>query len=88
VNPPILRALVDHHARNLAPIVVPLIRDRRANPALFDRLTFPELNTITGDVGGRAIFPKYPLTYLPWLDEGLLIDIDTPEDLAKLEAGA
>jgi len=88
VNPPILRALVDHHARNLPPILVPLIRDRRANPALFDRVTFPELNTITGDVGGRAIFPKYPLTYLPWLDESLLIDIDTPEDLAKLEAGS
>jgi molybdenum cofactor cytidylyltransferase len=86
VNPPILRALIDHHARNLAPILVPLISDRRANPVLFDRLTFSELNTITGDVGGRAIFPKYPPTYLPWLDEGLLIDIDTPEDLAKLEA--
>jgi molybdenum cofactor cytidylyltransferase len=88
VSPPILRALVDHHARNLAPILVPMIRDQRANPVLFDRLTFPVLNTITGDVGGRAIFPKYPLTYLPWLDEALLIDIDTPEDLAKLEAGA
>jgi molybdenum cofactor cytidylyltransferase len=88
VNPPILRALVDHHARNLAPILVPLVRDRRANPALFDRLTFPDLNIITGDVGGRAIFQKYPLTYLPWLDESLLIDVDTPEDLAKLEAGA
>jgi molybdenum cofactor cytidylyltransferase len=88
VSPPILRALVGYHARNLAPILVPMIRDQRANPVLFDRLTFPVLNTITGDVGGRAIFPKYPLTYLPWLDEALLIDIDTPEELAKLEAGA
>ena len=84
VRTPILRALIERHARDLAPIVAPLVNGQRANPVLFDRITFPHLNSLSGDVGGRAIFPKYPVTYLPWHDESLLIDIDTPEDLTKL----
>jgi len=54
---------------------------------LFDRVTFPDLELLQGDVGGRAIFNKYPVSYLPWHDPSLLLDIDTPEDLAKLKAG-
>jgi len=81
---PILRALIERHARDLAPIVAPLVNGQRANPVLFDRVTFPLLNSLSGDVGGRAIFAKAPVTYLPWHDESLLIDIDTPQDLPKL----
>ena len=84
VRTPILRALIERHARDLAPIVAPLVNGQRANPVLFDRVTFPQLNTLSGDVGGRAIFPQVPVTYLPWHDESLLIDIDTPQDLSKL----
>ena len=87
VGTPVLRALIERHARDLVPIVAPLVNGQRANPVLFDRTTFPQLNSLSGDVGGRAIFSKVPVTYLPWHDKGLLIDIDTPEDLAKLTGG-
>jgi CTP:molybdopterin cytidylyltransferase MocA len=80
----ILNALTEKHAQTLAPIIAPLVAGRRANPVLFDRATFPNLMALTGDVGGRAIFSKYPVTYLPWHDESLLLDVDTPEDLLKL----
>jgi CTP:molybdopterin cytidylyltransferase MocA len=43
--------------------------------------------SLTGDVGGRAIFSKFPVTYLPWHDESLLVDIDTPEDYRRLTDG-
>jgi len=51
---------------------------------LFDRSTFGDLQNIRGDQGGRAIFHKYPVQSLPWHDAGILIDLDTPEDLEKL----
>ena len=84
VPPTLLRALVEQHCRELSPIVAPLVQGQRSNPVLFDRVTFPELMSITGDLGGRAIFSKFPVAYVPWHDESLLIDVDTPEDLKRL----
>jgi molybdenum cofactor cytidylyltransferase len=87
VPPTVLRALRDEHARTLAPIVAPLVQGQRANPVLFDRLTFPDLLTLRGDVGGRAIFHKYPVDYLTWHDQDLLADVDTPEEYRNLVNG-
>ena len=58
--------------------------EQRANPVLFDRVTFPDLLTLEGDVGGRAIFSKYQVEYLPWHDDRLLLDVDKPEDYQRL----
>jgi molybdenum cofactor cytidylyltransferase len=80
----ILRALVEKHAQGLFPIVVPMVIDQRANPVLFDRVTFPDLLTLEGDVGGRAIFHKHRVEYLPWHDDRLLLDVDTPEMYQRL----
>jgi CTP:molybdopterin cytidylyltransferase MocA len=41
--------------------------------------------SLSGDVGGRAIFGRQPVSYLPWHDEALLLDIDTPQDFQKLK---
>jgi molybdenum cofactor cytidylyltransferase len=82
----VLDALKSRHAEGLFPIVAPLIADRRGNPALFDRQTFPELRTLQGDVGGRAIFRNHPVEYLPWHDESLLFDVDSEDDYRKLLA--
>jgi molybdenum cofactor cytidylyltransferase len=66
--------------------VLPLATDRRAYPVLFDRETFPDLLALTGDTGGRALFQKYALDYVPWQDESLLLDVDTEDDYRKLLA--
>jgi molybdenum cofactor cytidylyltransferase len=81
----VLRALVERHSLDLSLIVAPQVQGQRSNPVLFDRLTFPDLLALTGDVGGRAIFSKHPVTTLPWYDESLLLDVDTPEDYERLE---
>jgi molybdenum cofactor cytidylyltransferase len=86
VTSAVLRGLVDSHAATMAPITAPLVLERRANPILFDRATFPDLMALTGDVGGRAIFGKHRLDYLPWHDESLLADVDTPADYLRLVA--
>jgi molybdenum cofactor cytidylyltransferase len=80
----ILRALVQKHAERLFSIVAPMVLDRRANPVLFDRDVFADLLTLQGDVGGRAIFHKRHVEYLPWHDDRLLLDVDTPEMYQRL----
>jgi molybdenum cofactor cytidylyltransferase len=85
VTTTILRALVDEHAATLAPVIAPMVIDRRANPVLFDRGAFPDLLKLEGDVGGRGIFSKYKVTYLPWHDDALLLDVDTPEHYQRLK---
>ena len=84
VSTTVIHALVEQHRTNLPPIVAPLVAGQRANPVLFDCATFPDLIALTGDMGGRAIFGKYQVTYMPWHDESLLLDVDTPEDLERL----
>lgn len=80
----LVKALQDQHAQSLSPIVAPLIDERRGNPVLFDRVTFTELQSLTGDVGGRAVFANHPIAYVPWHDANLLLDVDTPEDYQRL----
>jgi molybdenum cofactor cytidylyltransferase len=85
ITPEVIRALMEHHTTELYPIVAPLVlMEQRANPVLFDRITFPDLLNLEGDVGGRAIFSKYPVEYLPWHDDRLLLDVDKPEDYQHL----
>ncbi len=82
----LVKTLKDQHAQSLPPIVAPLIDDRRGNPVLFDRVTFNDLQSLRGDVGGRAVFSKYRVTYVPWHEASLLLDVDTPEDYQRLLA--
>jgi len=84
VNTSILQALKEKHAEGLYPIIAPMVFDRRANPVLFDQVTFNDLMAIEGDTGGRAIFHKHRVEYLPWHDHSLLLDVDTPEQYQRL----
>jgi len=81
----LLWSLVELHRQTRAEIIQPHAIGSRANPVLFDRSTFGNLMTITGDQGGRALFHQFNVVSLPWHDAGILIDLDTPEDLEKLE---
>jgi molybdenum cofactor cytidylyltransferase len=82
----VIRALVESHGQNMQTILAPLVlEDRRANPVLFDCDTFPDLMQLTGDVGGRGIFDKHRVEYLPWHDDNLLLDVDKPEDYQRLK---
>ena len=80
----LVHALVEKHSHTLAPVICPLVNGKRANPVLFDRDTFIDLARLQGDVGGRAIFSKYPPEWLPWPDSSITFDVDTPEDYRRL----
>lgn len=80
----LVRTLVETHSQTLSPIVAPMIDGRRGNPVLFDRITFTEFSTLAGDVGGRKLFSRYPVTWVDWHDGSLLLDVDTEEDYQRL----
>ncbi len=84
VSPALLRALSEEHLRTLAPVIAPLVDGRRATPVLFDRSAFADLRSLRGAQGGRALFSRYRLHYLPWHDPLLLLDVDTADDYRRL----
>jgi molybdenum cofactor cytidylyltransferase len=79
----LVRALADRHAETLAPILAPLVDGQRGNPVFFDRQTFGDLLALQGDTGGRALFSRWPVEWLPWHDASVLMDIDRLEDYQR-----
>ena len=80
----LLQAMIAEHSRTLASIVAPMVDGRRGTPVLFDRRTFADFVDIDGDVGGRAIFSKHEVNWVPWLDEAMALDVDTLIDYQRL----
>lgn len=80
----LIQSLVETHAATLAPLVAPMVDGKRGNPVLFDRDLFPELLSLSGDTGGRGLFSRYPVAWVPWHDPAPLLDVDTPEDYRRL----
>ncbi|MBP9041014.1 MAG: nucleotidyltransferase family protein [Anaerolineaceae bacterium] len=70
------------HAPSI-PIFIASFHGKRGNPVLFDRSVFQDLQRVEGDAGGRTIFNKYPVQYIPVESEDVLTDIDSPEDYQK-----
>lgn len=84
VTAPLVRALVDEHARTLAPIVAPLIDEQRGNPVLFDRVTFADFESLQGDTGARTLFARHRAVWVPWHDPRARLDVDTMGDYDHL----
>ena len=90
VRPDTLNQLITEHGRSRAQIVIPTYRGFRGNPVLLDRSVFPELMSLKGDMGCRAIFGDHleGIVKLPVEDAGILLDIDRQSDFeALLHAG-
>jgi molybdenum cofactor cytidylyltransferase len=69
-------------------IIVPTRRGKRGNPVLWARRFFPEMARISGDVGARHMIGEHAelVTEIEMDDDAILVDIDTPEALAALQA--
>ncbi len=82
-----LDALIARRDRSRAEILIPTYRGRRGNPVLVDRSLSEEIQSITGDQGCRAIFGHHPgrILEVPVEDPGILIDLDTPDQVARAE---
>jgi len=69
-------------------VVVPVIDGKRGNPVVWSRRFFPELMHLEGDVGARNAIARNAeaVTEVPFADAAALIDVDTPDVLAKVKA--
>jgi molybdenum cofactor cytidylyltransferase len=61
---------------------------KRGNPVLWSREFFAEILALDGDQGARAVMRKHEdrLCEVPMPDDGVLVDLDTPEALAAFRA--
>ncbi|HSP16035.1 MAG TPA: NTP transferase domain-containing protein [Thermoanaerobaculia bacterium] len=73
--------LIDEYRRSRPKATIPTFNGFRGNPVLIEKSLFPEIMEIRGDTGARAIFGNHQVTKVPVDDRGVLIDIDTPEDV-------
>ena len=87
VRPETLNQLIACHQESRPQIIIPMYKGFRGNPVLLDRSVFAELQSLTGDVGCRAIFGSHveSIRKLPVEDIGILLDIDSQEEYQKLE---
>ncbi len=58
----------------------------RANPVLLGRDHWPEAMALRGDEGARQLFIRHDVVEIACDDTGNPDDVDTPNDLARLEA--
>jgi len=74
----VARAL-DHHA-----VAYAQHGGRRGHPVGFAAELYPELTELSGDEGARRIISRYPAFAVDLDDPGILVDIDTEDDLDAL----
>lgn len=72
-----------HHA-----VVYAQFGGRRGHPVAFGAELFSELVQLTGDEGARRLMARYPSLGIEAGDPGVLVDVDTTDDLATVRANA
>jgi molybdenum cofactor cytidylyltransferase len=77
----VARALESH------PLAYAQHHGRRGHPVGFAAELYSELIALTGDEGARRLVARYPTYAVEVEDSGVLIDIDTAEDLEELRSG-
>jgi molybdenum cofactor cytidylyltransferase len=65
---------------------LPRRQGKHGHPVLLSAKAFPAMATLTGDEGaGRLLKARRDIAFLDCPDDGVLLDIDRAEDLARLE---
>ncbi|MCE9660817.1 MAG: nucleotidyltransferase family protein [Burkholderiales bacterium] len=75
--------LLDHHA-----VVYAQHRGKRGHPVGFGPELYSELVALSGDEGARRLIARYPAFGVELDDPGILIDIDTEDDLESARRAA
>lgn len=64
-------------------IVVPIFNGQRGHPVIFGSALMQELAMLDGDTGARALLLRYKVVEMTCNDAGVILDIDTPDDLRE-----
>lgn len=79
IRPDTLRAVAA--ALNDQPVAYAQHRGQRGHPVAFSSELYSELSQLTGDEGARRVVFRYPSRAVDVDDPGVLMDIDTADDL-------
>lgn len=82
----VVRDLAAGFGRTGKQIIVPTCRGWRGHPVLFSAELFPALRSASTTLGARDVLRRHPqeVQEVPTEDEGILRNIDTPEDARGL----
>jgi molybdenum cofactor cytidylyltransferase len=86
VNVDVINRLIEEFERERIGFLIPTFHGKRGNPVLVGRSFFPQLESLTGDQGARALFKEYA-DQVKEVDVGdgcIHVDIDTLDDYRKL----
>lgn len=88
VDPATVNAILARRKSTEARILVPTYRGVRGNPVLIHRSFSGEIEALTGDVGCRGLVRAHSAEVLevPVEDPGVLIDLDTQEEVSRAQA--
>jgi molybdenum cofactor cytidylyltransferase len=86
VNAVVIHALLQAYGAQRPWLVIPTFGGRRGNPVIVDRALFHRIQGLQGDTGARVLFTEFAHRSLevPVDEEGILVDLDTPEDYENL----
>ncbi len=80
------KSIINTAIRNPDSIIIPINEDRKGHPVYFGRRFFADLLMAPLDKGARTVVHKYQdqLITVPVQDNGILQDIDRPEDYQNI----
>lgn len=84
VDPAVIDALIENFAAGR--IMIPVFNARRGHPVLFARDILQEVLALPASQGANIVVRKDPgrIIEVPVDSQGILVDVDTPEDFEKL----
>ncbi|MBN8503426.1 MAG: nucleotidyltransferase family protein [Burkholderiales bacterium] len=84
LKPDTLRAVARSLQRD--PVVFAQYRGQRGHPVGFSQELYSELIALRGDEGARRLLARYAAEPVAVDDPGVLLDVDTEDDLARAQA--
>jgi molybdenum cofactor cytidylyltransferase len=81
VSSGLVQNLLSEFIKSKPPVVIPIYDAKRGHPIIFSSSVFPELMRAPLDIGARAVVWAHhnEVVEVPTNEEGVLINIDTPE---------
>jgi molybdenum cofactor cytidylyltransferase len=88
VRPETVRQLIDRYHASGAPLVRPTFEGRHGHPVIFAGALLTELRTAEVTAGAKPIVHRFASlgVDVAVADPGILVDVDTPDDYARLLA--
>jgi len=85
LNSSVVNEMIDRFYQSKKLIVIPTYKGQRGHPVLLSSLLFPELLSAPLDQGAKSVVRAHPdeTLEIETDDEGVVLDIDTPEDYRR-----